>query len=132
VRWFNGIKQIFQADGAVGVEPFGLAQMIKRSNARATHVTVHKIIITLHTTNAAFITMVIISLNTIIKKVAHSAKIGGELNATLIVATRLRHGLSVITLIAHHFLDGVPIHCVRLGVVVAVAAPICLVATRGH
>jgi hypothetical protein len=79
---FYRIKQILQADGAVGVEPFGLTPMIQRSNACATHVTVHKIIITLHTTNAAFIAMIIISLNSVIKKVAHGAKIVGKLNAT--------------------------------------------------
>ena len=82
---FYRIKQILQADGAVGVEPFGLTPMIQRINAYATHVAVHKIIITLHTTNAAFIAMIIISLNSVIKKITHGTKIGGELDAAFII-----------------------------------------------
>jgi hypothetical protein len=78
------MEQILQADGAVSMELLGLAPMIKRSNARATHVTVHKIIITLHTTNAAFVAVVIISLNSVIKEIAHGTKIGGKLDATRI------------------------------------------------
>jgi hypothetical protein len=83
---FNRIKQIFQADGAVGVEPFGFALMMLRRNARTTHVTVHIVTdVTLHATNSAFIAVVVISLNAIIKKVAHGAKIGGELGATTFI-----------------------------------------------
>jgi len=82
---FNGIKQIFQADGTVGVEPFSFAQMMLCRNARSTHVTVHIVpAVALHPTNAAFIAMIIISLNSVIKKVAHGTKIGGELDATCI------------------------------------------------
>jgi recombinational DNA repair protein RecR len=42
----------------------------------------HEIIIALNATNAAFIAVIIISLNTVVKEVAHGAKIGGKLNAT--------------------------------------------------
>jgi len=123
------MEQIFQADGAVGVKPFGFALMIKRSNARATIVAVVKLAgITLHTTNAAFIAVVIISLNSVIKEIAHCTKICGELCAT--PEACLRHGLSVIACIAHHFFHGVPIHFMRLGVIVAVTAHILFVAAR--
>ena len=126
------MEQILQADGAVGVELLGLAPMIRGRNTGAAIIAMHKIIITLHATNAALVAVVIISLNAIIKKVAHGAKISGELDATLIVATCLRHGLSVIAFIAHHFFDGVPVHFMGLGVVVAVTAHILFVAARGH
>ena len=104
--------------------------MIKRGNACATFVTMHKIIIALHATNAAFIAVIIISLNSVIKKVAHGAKIGGELNATFIVAACLRHGLPVIARSAHHFLDGVPVHFMGLCFIVAVTAHILFAAAR--
>lgn len=130
--WFNRIKQIFQANGAVRVKTFRIACMIKRRNTHATIVAMHKIIITFYTTNSAFIAMIIISLNSVIKKIAHGAKIGGELDATLIVAARLRHGLPVIAHGAHHFFDFVPIHFMGFRIVVAVTAHILFVATRGH
>ena len=129
---FSGMEQIFQADGAVGVETFSFAQMIRGRNTCAAILAMHKIIITLHPTNSAFIAVVIISLNSVIKEIAHGAKIGGELDATLIVAARLRHGLPVITRSTHHFFDGVPIHFMGFRIVVAVTAHILFVATRGH
>jgi hypothetical protein len=127
---FYGIKQIFQADGAVGVEPFSFAQMIQGSNACSAHVTVHKIIVAFYPTNSAFIAMIIISLNSVIKKVAHGTKIGRELDATLKAC--LRDGLFFIALVAHDFFDFVPIHCMRLCFIVAVTACILFAATRGH
>ena len=129
---FGGMEQIFQAHGAVRVEPIRLARVIPRDNARAAFVTMHTIIITLYATNAALVAVVIISLNAIIKKVAHRTKIGSKLNATCIIAACLGHGLSFIALIAHHFFDGVPIHFMRLGVIVTVTAYICFSATWGH
>jgi hypothetical protein len=92
---------------------------------------VHKICIALDPANAALVAVVVISLNAIIKEVAHGAKIRGELDATLNVAARVGHGLPFITLSAHHFFDGVAVHLVRFGVVVAVTAPMCLVTTWG-
>jgi hypothetical protein len=76
--------------------------------------------------------VVVISLNPVVKEVAHGAKVGGELDAATIVATCGRYGLSFITRSAHHFFDGVAVHLVRLGVVVAVAAHVHLVAARGN
>jgi hypothetical protein len=89
----------------------------------------NKIIIPLHPANAALVAVVVISLNPVVKEVAHGAKVGGELDAATIVATCVGHGLPFITRSAHHFFDGVPVHFVRLGVVVAVAAHVRLVAT---
>jgi hypothetical protein len=91
---------------------------------------VHKIIIPLDTANAALVAVVVISLNAIVKKVAHGAKVGGELDAALIIYACVRHGLSVIALITHHFFDGVPVHFMCLGVVVTVAAHMLFIATR--
>jgi hypothetical protein len=88
---------------------------------------VHKIIIPLHPANAALVAVVIISLNPVVKEVAHGAKVGGELDAA--TQACFGHGLSFITRSAHHFFDCVPVHLVRLGVVVAMAAHIRLVAT---
>jgi hypothetical protein len=127
---FDRMEQIFQAHGTVRVEPVRLALMIQRRNARAAIIAVHKIIIPVHPANAALVAVVIISLNAIVKKVAHGAKVGGELGAAMKAC--VRHGLSFIARSAYHFFYGVPIHLVRFGVVVAVAAHICLVATRGH
>jgi hypothetical protein len=84
VCWFDGMEQILQADGAVSMELLGLAPMIRGRNTGAAIIAMHNIIITLHPTNAAFIAVVIISLNSVIKKVAHGTKIGGELDATRI------------------------------------------------
>jgi hypothetical protein len=130
MRWFDGMEQILQADGAVGVELLGLAPMIRGRNTGAAIIAMHKIIITLHATNAALVAVVIISLNAIVKEVAHRAKISGELDATCIILACLGHGLLFIAVIAHHFFDGVPVHFMCLGVVVAVAAHIRFVATR--
>jgi len=74
--------------------------------------------------------VVIISLNAIVKEIAHGAKVGGELGAAMKAC--VRHGLPFITRSADYFFYGVAVHLVRFGVVVAVAAHICLVATRGH
>jgi hypothetical protein len=104
--------------------------MIQRRNARAALIAVHKIIITFHATNAALVAVVIISLNAVVKKVAHGAKVGGELGAAMKAC--VRHGLSFITRSAHHFFNGVAVHLVRFGVVVAVAAPIHVSTARGH
>jgi hypothetical protein len=89
---------------------------------------VHKICISLDPANAALVAVVVISLNAIVKKVAHGAKVGGELGAAM--KAGVRYGLLRIASIAHHFFDGMTIHLVRFGVVVAVAAHIRLVATR--
>jgi hypothetical protein len=123
------MEQIFQANGAVRVELIGLALMIQRSNARATRVAVHKIIIPLDATNAALVAVVVISLHSVIKEIAHGAKVGGELDAAFIIYACVGHGLSVIARGAHHFFHGVPVHFMGLGVVVAVAARILFVAT---
>jgi hypothetical protein len=125
------MEQIFQAHGTVRVEPIRLALMIQRRNARAAIVAVVKLAgITFHPTNAALVAVVIISLNAVIKEVAHGAKVGGELGVA--IKACVRHGLLRIASSAHHFLDGVPIHFMRFGIVVAVAAHIHFVATRGH
>jgi hypothetical protein len=124
------MEQIFQTHGAVRMKLFAPARVIQQRNARAAVVTMHVFFAPFHATNAALVTMIIISLNAIIKEVAHGTKICGELDA----ATKacVRYGLLHITLIAHHLFDRVPVHLVRLGVVVAVAAPIYIVAARGH
>jgi hypothetical protein len=124
------MEQIVQTYGTVGVELFGLAPMIVRGNARAARVAVHKICIALDPANAALVAVVVIPLRAVVKEVAHGAKVGGELDATINAC--VRHGLPFIALITHHFFDGVPVHLVRFGVVVAVAAHIRLVAARGH
>jgi hypothetical protein len=123
------MEQILQTDGAVGVELFGLAPMVCRGNARAARVAVHKIGRALYATNAALVAVVVIPLHPVVKEVAHGAKVGGELGATL--NARVGHGLPFITRRAHHFFDGVAVHLVCFGVVVAMAAPMCLVTTRG-
>jgi hypothetical protein len=93
---------------------------------------VHKIGRALHPANAALVAVVVISLNPVVKEVAHGAKVGGELGATLNVAARVGHGLSFITRSAYHFFDGVAVHLVRFGIVVAMTTHIRLVTTRGH
>jgi hypothetical protein len=90
---------------------------------------VHKIGCALHPANAALVTVVVISLNPVVKEVAHGAKVGGELGAT--IKARVRHGLSFITRSAHHFFDRMPVNFMTLGIVVAVAAPIHVSTTRG-
>jgi hypothetical protein len=126
------MEQIFQTDGAVGVELLGLAPMIQRVHARAARVAVNKLGVPLHPANAALVAVIIIPLGAVVKEVAHGAKIGGEPNAAIVIAACFGHGLLHITRSAHHFFDRVPVHFVRLGVVVAVAAHIRLVAARGH
>jgi hypothetical protein len=91
---------------------------------------VEKIGIALDATNAALIAVVVISLNAIVKEVAHGAKIRGELDATL--KARVGHGLPFIAFGADHFFDRMPVHFMALGVIVAVTAHIRLVAARGH
>ena len=130
MRWFDGMEQILQADGAVGVELLGLAPMIRGRNTGAAIIAMHKSIIALDTANAALVAVVIISLNAIVKEVAHGAKISGELDAACIISACLGHGLPVITCGTHYFFDGVSVHFMRFGVVVAVAAHIRFVATR--
>jgi hypothetical protein len=83
-----------------------------------------------YTANAALVAVVVISLNAVVKKIAHGAKIGGELDATFIVAACIGHGLSVIARSAHHLFYGVPVHFMCLGVVVTMTAHILFVATR--
>ena len=130
VRGFDRMEQIFQAHGAVGVELLGLAPVVQRVHACAARVAVGKLAVAPDAANAALVAVIIIPLNAIIKEVAHGAKIGGELDA----ATKacLRDGLLHSARRAHHLFDRVPVHFVRLGVVVAVAAHIRLVAARGH
>jgi hypothetical protein len=91
---------------------------------------VHVFGIAFHAANAALITVVVISLNAIIKEVAHGAKIGGELDAACIVAACLGYGLLFIARSAHHLFHGVPIHFMGLGVIVTMTARILFVATR--
>ena len=83
-----------------------------------------------YTANAALVAVVVISLNAIVKEVAHGAKIGGELDAAFTVAACIGHGLSVIARSAHHLFYGVPVHFMCLGVVVTMTAHILFVATR--
>ena len=129
--WFGGMEQIFQAHGTIRMEPIRLALMIQRRNARAAIIAVVKLTgLAFHATNAAFIAVVIISLNAIVKKVAHGAKVGGELGAAMKAC--VGHGLPFIARRAHHFFDGMAIHLVRFGVVVAVTAHIRIVAARSH
>jgi hypothetical protein len=90
---------------------------------------VDKLVIPFHPANAALVAVVVISLNPVVKEVAHGAKVGGELGAT--IKARVGHGLSFVTRRAHHFFDRMPVNFMTLGIVVAVAAHICLVATRG-
>jgi hypothetical protein len=92
----------------------------------------HKIIIPLDTTNATLVAVIIISLNSVIKEVAHGAKICSKLDTALIICAYVGHGLSVIALITHHLFDSVPIHFMGLGVIVAVAAHILLAAAGGY
>ena len=130
VRWFCGMKQIFKADGTVGVKLFGLAPMIYR-DACAACVAMHAVVSDeFYTTNAALIAVVVISLNPVIKKVAHGAKVGGECNAACFVATCLGYGLALVACGAHHFFYRVTIYVMILGVIVAMAAHIHFVATR--
>jgi hypothetical protein len=44
----------------------------------------------------------------------------------------LRHRLTLVTRVAHHFFDRMSINFMRLGIVVAVAAHVHFVATGGH
>jgi hypothetical protein len=91
---------------------------------------VYKIISPFHPANAALVAVIIIPLGAVVKEVAHGAKVGGELDAT--AKTCFGHGLPFIARCAYHLFDRVPVHFVRLGVVVAVAAHIRLVTARGH
>jgi hypothetical protein len=124
------MEQIFQAHGAVGVELLGIAPVVYRVHACAARVAMHHDRRAPDAANAALVAVVVIPLNTVVKKVAHGAKVGGELDAAINAC--LRHGLLHITRRAHHLFDRVPVHFVRLSVVVAVAAHIRLVAARGH
>jgi hypothetical protein len=80
-----------------------------------------------HSANSALVAVVIISLGAIIKEVAHGAKIGGELNAT--IKARVRHGLSFAALGAHHLFDRMPVHFMALGIIVAMTTHISFVTT---
>jgi hypothetical protein len=124
------MEQILQTNGAVGVELLGLAPMIQRVHARAARVAVNKLVASFHPANAALVAVIIIPLGAVVKEVAHRAKIGGEPNAAIHAC--FGHGLLHITRSAHHLFDRVPVHFMRLGVVVAVAAHIRLVAAGGH
>jgi hypothetical protein len=90
----------------------------------------HVFVVPLDAANAALVAVVVISLNAIVKKVAHGAKICGELNAAFIIYACVGHGLSVIALITHHLFDGMPVHFVGLCVIVTMATHIHFVATR--
>jgi hypothetical protein len=107
--------------------------MIQRRNARAAIIAVDKLAgLAFHATNAALVAVVIISLNAVVKKVAHGAKVGGKLGAAIKINACVGHGLPFIARSAHHFFDGMTIHLVRFGVVVTVAAPIYVSTARGH
>jgi hypothetical protein len=90
----------------------------------------HVFVVPLDAANAALVAVVVISLNAIVKKVAHGAKICGELNAAFIIYACVGHGLSVIALITHHLFDGMPVHFVGLCVIMTMATHIHFVATR--
>jgi hypothetical protein len=89
-----------------------------------------KLAVPLHPANAALVTVIIISLGAVVKEVAHGAKISGEPNAA--VNACFGYGLSFAALSARDLFHGMPVHFMRLGVVMAVATHIRLVATRGH
>jgi hypothetical protein len=90
----------------------------------------HVFAVPLHAANAALVAVVVISLNAVVKEVAHAAKICGELDAAFIIYACVGHGLSVIALITHHLFDGVPVHFVGLSFIVTVTARTLFVATR--
>jgi hypothetical protein len=90
----------------------------------------HVFAVPLHAANAALVAVVVISLNAVVKEVAHGTKIGGELHAAFIIHACVGHGLSVIALITHHLFDGVPVHFVGLSFIMTVATRILFVATR--
>jgi hypothetical protein len=133
MRWFNGMKQILQAHGAVCMKLPWLAFVIQKGNTRGACVTVHVTIVAfVYSTDAALVAMIIPSLRPIIKEVARCAEIRRELDAACSVAARLRHRLTRVTRVAHHFFDGMSINFMRLGIVVAVAAHVHFVTTGGN
>jgi hypothetical protein len=91
MRWFNGMKQILQAHGAVCMKLPWLAFVIQKGNTRGACVTVHVTIVAfVYSTDAALVAMIIPSLRPIIKEVARCAEIRRELDAACSVAARLR------------------------------------------
>jgi hypothetical protein len=90
----------------------------------------HVFVVPLDAANAALVAVVVISLNAVVKEVAHAAKICGELHAAFIIHACVGHGLSVIARCAHHLFDGVPVHFVGLSFIVTVATHILFVAAR--
>ena len=92
----------------------------------------HVVVVAFYATKSAFFTVVIISLDSVIEEVAHGAKVGREFDATVIIATRLGHGLPMVAHIAHDFFYIPSVHFMCLGIIVAVAAHICFPATRRH
>jgi hypothetical protein len=126
------MEQILQTNGAVGVELLGLAPMVQRVHACTARVAVDKLVVAFHPANAALVAVVVISLNAIIKKVAHCAKVCGEPNAATFVRACLGHRLSGVARSTYQFFDCMAVHFVRFGVVVAVTAYVCLVAAWGH
>lgn len=126
------MEQIFQAHGAVRVELSRFAFVIHCDNTRAARVAMHVIIVAFDTAQSALVAMVIISLGSVIKEVARGTKVGGELDAACNVATRLRHRLSRVTSVAHHFFDCISVHFMCLGIVVAVPTHVRFMATGGH
>lgn len=110
----------------------GFAPMVQCVNACTARVAVDKLVAAFHPANTTLVAMVVISLYTIVKEVAHGAKIGGKLNAATFVRTRLGYGLTIIAFIAHYLFDRVPVHFMALCVVVAVTTDIHLVATWGN
>ena len=129
---FSGIKQIFQADGAVRMKLLALAFVVVDRDARAASVAMHVIVFAFDPTNSALVAMVIISLGSVVEEVARRAKVGGKCDATVNVGTRLGHWLLHIALIAHHLFDRVSVHFMCLGIVVAVPTHVRFIATRGH
>ena len=129
---FSGIKQIFQADGAVRMKLLALARVVVRRNARAASVAMHVIVFAFDPTHSALVAMVIISLGPVVKEVARRAKVGGKCDATCFIVACLAHRLPHVALIAHHFFDRVSVHFMCLGIVVAVPTHVRFVATRRH
>ena len=129
---FSGIKQIFQADGAVRMKLLALAFVIVHRDARAASVAMHVLMIAFDPTQTALVAMIIISLDSVIKEVANRAKVGGELDATGFIVACLAHWLLHAARIAHHFFDRVSVHFMCLGIIVAVPTHVRFIATRGH
>jgi hypothetical protein len=134
MRWFNGMKQILQAHGAVCMKLPWLASVIQNGNTCGACVTMHVIIVAFvfNSADAALVAMIITSLRSIIKEVARCAEIRRELDAACSIAARLRHRLTRVTRVAHHFFDRMSINFMRLRIVVAVAAHVHFVAAGGH